>query len=108
MGVTVERPVPALPVSAQHVATALLLSVTVSAGQCTGAEPRTRKQGLPRADWPEWAAAENQELAALTGRIGSRQQLAGDVSWGCSGGAQRSYGDHLHPIQLRFHGTSLF
>ena len=35
---------------------------------------------------------------ARTGRIGSRQQLAGGVSLGCSGGAQRSCGDHLHPI----------
>ena len=43
-----------------------------------------------------------------TGRIGSRQQLAGGVPWGCSGGAQRSYGDHLHPIRLRFHGKPLF
>ena len=45
---------------------------------------------------------------APTGRIGSRQQLAGGVFWGCSGGAQWSYGDHLHPIQLRFHGKPLF
>ena len=43
-----------------------------------------------------------------TGRIGSRQQVAGGVSWGCFGGAQRSYGDHLHQIRLRFHGKSLF
>ena len=43
-----------------------------------------------------------------TGRIGSRQQLAGGVPWGCFGGAQRSYGDHLHPIRLRFHGKPLF
>ena len=43
-----------------------------------------------------------------TGRIGSRQQLAGGVPWGCSGGAQRSYGDHPHPIRLRFHGKPLF
>ena len=42
------------------------------------------------------------------GRIWSRQQLAGGMSWGCSGGAQRSYGDHIHPIQLRFHGKPLF
>ena len=41
------------------------LSVGVSAGQGTGAEPRTYKQSLPRADRPEWAAAENRELAAL-------------------------------------------
>ena len=41
-----------------------------------------------------------------TGRIGSRQQLAGGVSWGCSGGVQRPCGDHLHQIQLRFHGKS--
>ena len=43
-----------------------------------------------------------------TGRIGSRQQLAGGVPWVCSRGAQRSYGDHLHPIRLRFHGKPLF
>ena len=43
-----------------------------------------------------------------TGRIGSRRHLAGGVPWGCSGGAQRSYGDHLHPIRLRFHGKPLF
>ena len=47
-------------------------------------------------------------LQDATGRIGSRQQLAGGVPWGCSGGAQRSYGDHLHPIRLRFHGKPLF
>ena len=54
--------------------------------------------------------ARNRLFAAKlsTGRIGSRQQLAGGVSWGCSGGAQRSYGDHLHPIRLRFHGKPLF
>ena len=33
-----------------------------------------------------------------TGRIGSRRQLAGGVSWGCSGGAQQPCVDHLHPI----------
>ena len=43
-----------------------------------------------------------------TGRIGSRRQLAGGVSWGCSGGAQRPCGDHLNQIQLTFHGKSLF
>ena len=34
-------------------------------------------------------------------------QLAGGVlvvSWGCSGGVQRSCGDHLHPTQLRLQG----
>ena len=49
-------------------------------------------------DWPR----------VHTGRIGSRQQLAGGVPWVCSGGTQRSYGDHLHPIRLRFHGKPLF
>ena len=43
-----------------------------------------------------------------TGRIGSRQQLAGGVPWGCPGGALRSCGDHLHPIQLGLHGKPLF
>ena len=43
------------------------------------------------------------QAQATTGRIGSWQQLAGGVPWGCSGGAQRPCGDHLHPIQLRFH-----
>ena len=42
-----------------------------------------------------------------TGWIGNRQQLAAGVlvgSWGCSGGAQRACGDHLHQIQRRFDG----
>ena len=43
-----------------------------------------------------------------TGRIGSRQHLVRGVSWGCSGGAQRPCGDHIHQIQLRFDGKSLF
>ena len=53
-------------------------------------------------------ARKQRRTEARTGRIGSRQQLAGGVPWGCSGGAQRSYGDHLHPIRLRFHGKPLF
>ena len=47
-------------------------------------------------------------MAVSTGRIGSRQQLAGGMSWGCSGGAQQSCGNYLHPMQLRFHGKTLF
>ena len=43
-----------------------------------------------------------------TGQIGSRRQLAGGASWGCSGGAQRPCGDHLHLIQVKFHGNPLF
>ena len=43
-----------------------------------------------------------------TGRIGSRQHLAGGVSWGCPEGAQRPCGDHLHPIQIGFHGQPFF
>ena len=45
------------------------------------------------------------------GRIWSRQQLAGGVlvvSWGCSGGAQRSCWDHVHLIQLVFKGNPMF
>ena len=40
-----------------------------------------------------------------TGRIGTWQHLMGGVSWGCPGGAQRTCGDHIHPIQLGFHGN---
>ena len=47
-------------------------------------------------------------LCEHTGRIGSRQHLAKGVPWGCHGGAQRSCGDHIHPIQLRFHRNALF
>ena len=47
-------------------------------------------------------------LCWSTGRIGSRRQLARSVSWGCPGGTQRPCGDHLHPIQLRFHGKPWF
>ena len=47
-------------------------------------------------------------MIAITARIGSRQQLVGGVPLGCPGGAQRSCGDHLHPIQLVFHGTLFF
>ena len=42
-------------------------------------------------------------LLCCTWRIGTRQHLAAGVlvvSLGCSGGAQRACGDHLHPIQL--------
>ena len=46
--------------------------------------------------------------SACTGQIRSRQHLAGGVPWGCSGGTQGPCGDHLHPIQLRFHGNSCF
>ena len=42
-----------------------------------------------------------------TGQIGNRRQLAGGVR-GCSGGTQRPCGDHLHQIQLKFHGKPLF
>ena len=45
-------------------------------------------------------------VMAYAGRIGSRQQRAKGVSWGCPGGAQRSCGDHLHPIQLGFNAKS--
>ena len=38
-----------------------------------------------------------------TGQIGSRQHLAGGLSWGCRGGVQRSCGDNLQPIQLGFY-----
>ena len=46
-----------------------------------------------------------------TGRIGCRQQLAGNVwlvSLGCSGGAQRSCRVHLHINQLGSRGKPLF
>ena len=46
-----------------------------------------------------------------TGRIGSRRQLA-ECAWlvslGCSGGAQRACGDHLHIIQLGLQGKPIF
>ena len=45
---------------------------------------------------------------STTGRIGSRQQLAGGVSWGCPRDDRWSFGDHLHPIQLGLHRKSLF
>ena len=47
-------------------------------------------------------------LRIRTGRIGSRQQLAGNVwlvSLGCSGGPQRYCGDHLPLIQCWFQGN---
>ena len=47
-------------------------------------------------------------LVGPTGRIGSRQQLAGGMSWGCSGAVQRSCGNHLHPVQLEFQGNPYF
>ena len=49
-------------------------------------------------------------LPLRTGRIGSRQQLAENawlVSLGCSGGAQRSCGVHLHIIQHWFYGKPI-
>ena len=60
--------------------------------------------GVPGVFWRCPAAL--QGPSTHTGRIGSRKQLAGGVPWGCSGGAQRSYGDHLHPIRLRFAETN--
>ena len=46
----------------------------------------------------------------ITGRIGSRQQLVGNVwlvSLGISAGTQRACGDHLHLIQLGFDGKPM-
>ena len=50
------------------------------------------------------------EFQRLTGRIGSRQQVAENawlVSLGCSGGAQRSCGVQLHIIQHGFYGKPI-
>ena len=47
---------------------------------------------------------------AFTGRIGSRRQLAENVwlvTLGCSQGAQRACGDHLHIIQRWFTGKPI-
>ena len=81
---------------------------TTATGSCWLDEAIARKSYI----WSQYAQMYPQgwtfRATSNTGRIGSRQQLAGGVSWGCSGGAQRSYGDHLHPIRLRFHGKPLF
>ena len=50
------------------------------------------------------------QRGSITGRIGSRQQLAENawlVSLGCSGGPQRSCGVHLHIIQRWLQGKPI-
>jgi hypothetical protein len=55
----------AVAVTASNVCSAVEDEICTSFLSVTGAEPRNRKEGLLRLDWPEWHAAEAEEIAAL-------------------------------------------